>query len=177
MTRSEPAPSESGPPVRSTLSPVESGSVTLPVAAPVSSSADADAESSVAADAEPAVIQPSDTAPVEAISSAAQAPSVQSPAETDAVRESAGDSAPLPNCKLQLSFSGDCWTEVTDSNGRRLYFGLGTDGRNITVSGVPPLRVLLGNNDNVSLLVDGQVYTVQASELRGNTARLSIIGS
>jgi cytoskeleton protein RodZ len=79
--------------------------------------------------------------------------------------------------RLRLVFSGDCWTEVTDANGRRLYFGLGTDGRTINVSGAPPLRLLLGDNDHVSLLVNGQPYPVSASELRGNTARLTIGGS
>jgi cytoskeleton protein RodZ len=77
---------------------------------------------------------------------------------------------------VQLRFSGDCWTEVTDANGRRLFFGLGSDGRIVNVSGVPPLRVLLGNNDNVSLRVDGKDYPVSAAELRGNTARLTIGG-
>ncbi|MEQ9561271.1 MAG: DUF4115 domain-containing protein [Woeseiaceae bacterium] len=78
--------------------------------------------------------------------------------------------------QLTLRFSGDCWTEVTDGNGNRLFFGLGTDGRNVAVSGVPPIRVLLGDNDNVSLQVNGVDYTVRPSELRGNTARLSIGG-
>lgn len=185
LTRSEPTPPESEPPSGQSLSSADSGSVTLPAPVPVLSSAGADAESSVATDAEPAGIQPADTAAVEAESSAVVSMSATSPAETgsgdDSVRESADESgaglAAAAELQLQLSFSGDCWTEVTDSNGRQLYFGLGTDGRNITVSGVPPLRVLLGNNDNVSLLVDGQVYTVQPSELRGNTARLTIVGS
>jgi cytoskeleton protein RodZ len=78
--------------------------------------------------------------------------------------------------QLLLRFSGDCWTEVTDGNGNRLFFGLGTDGRNVTVSGVPPIRVLLGDNDNVRLQVNGVDYVVKPSELRGNTARLSIGG-
>lgn len=173
LTRSEPMPPDSEPPSSQSLSPVQNGSVTLPV----SSSAGADVGSGVAADAEPAGIQPADTESVESESSAVVSTNPTAPAETGTVDESVAGSAAAAELQLQLSFSGDCWTEVTDSNGRRLYFGLGTDGRNITVSGVPPLRVLLGNNDNVSLLVDGQVYTVQASELRGNTARLTIVGS
>jgi cytoskeleton protein RodZ len=81
-----------------------------------------------------------------------------------------------PTTQLTLRFSGDCWTEVTDGNGNRLFFGLGTDGRNVTVSGMPPIRVLLGDNDNVGLQVNGVDYVVKPSELRGNTARLSIGG-
>jgi cytoskeleton protein RodZ len=92
-----------------------------------------------------------------------------------AVRPEPAADLPVPgDVQLQLRFSGDCWTEVTDSGGRRLYFGLGTSGRSVTVTGTPPLRVLLGNNDNVSVLVDGRDYAVSAAELRGNTARMTI---
>jgi len=179
LTRSAPPPLESEPASAQSMSPADNGSVTLPVPVPVpvSSAADADAQSSVAADAEAAATQPAETSAVDAELPAVVSSSAQSPAETDSTGDLAAGSAYAAELQLQLSFSGDCWTEVTDSNGRRLYFGLGTYGRNVTVSGVPPLRVLLGNNDNVSLLVNGQVYTVQGSELRGNTARLTIVGS
>lgn len=163
LTQSAP-PLGSEPLSSQSVQPAASGSVTLPLPDPT----DADAESSIAADAEPADMQPAEA------ESLADLPSNMQPAaETDSAAGAAG----AVELALQLSFRGDCWTEVTDGDGRRLYFGLGTDGRNITVSGVPPLRILLGNNDNVSLLVNGQVYTVQAYELRGNTARLTIVGS
>ncbi|MCI0518413.1 MAG: DUF4115 domain-containing protein [Woeseiaceae bacterium] len=102
-------------------------------------------------------------------------PADELPAAADPAGAPASEPTSVAELQLQLSFRGECWTEVTDGNGRRIYFGLGTDGRNITVSGIPPLRVLLGNNDNVSLLVNGQAYPVAASELRGNTARLTIV--
>jgi cytoskeleton protein RodZ len=172
LTGSAP-PLESESPSGQSMPPAENGSVTQPV--PVLSSADA--ESGGASDAEAAATQPADTSAVEAESPAVESSSLQSPAETDSAGDPVAGSAGAAELQLQLSFSGDCWTEVTDANGGRLYFGLGTDGRNISVSGVPPLRLLLGNNDNVSLLVNGQAYTVQPSELRGNTARLTIAGS
>ena len=75
---------------------------------------------------------------------------------------------------LRLAFTGDCWTEVTDGNGQRLYFGLGTSGDEVTVSGEPPLNVLLGNSDNVSVFVDGSAYAIPASARRGDTARLTL---
>jgi cytoskeleton protein RodZ len=158
VTQSAP-PLEGEAPSGQSVQPAENGTVTS--SSP--GSADADPPSTIVADTEPA----------EAESSTALSPAVQAPAESDPAAGLTG----VAELQLQLSFSGDCWTEVTDANGRRLYFGLGTDGRNITVSGVPPLRVLLGDNDNVSLRVNGQVYAVQAHELRGNTARLTIAGS
>lgn len=75
---------------------------------------------------------------------------------------------------LRLAFNGDCWTEVTDANGRRLYFGLGTNGDEVTVSGEPPLNVLLGDSDNVAVFVDGAAYPIPASARRGDTARLTL---
>ena len=79
--------------------------------------------------------------------------------------------------ELRLTYSGDCWTEVTDATGRRLFFDLGRDGRVVTVSGVAPLQVLLGVADNVSVAVDGVDYVIRNSEMRGNnTARLTIRG-
>jgi cytoskeleton protein RodZ len=98
-------------------------------------------------------------------------------AETSAVKTPAAASTVAGGLRLELDFSGDCWTEVTDGSGRRLFFGLGTAGRKVSVSGAPPLRVLLGNNDNVSVRVNGESYAVSAAELRGNTARLSLGGS
>jgi len=76
--------------------------------------------------------------------------------------------------ELRLTFIGDCWTEVTDASGERLYFGLGSAGRAVTVSGEPPLQVLLGNSANATLAVNGSNYPVPQSARRGDTARLTI---
>lgn len=78
--------------------------------------------------------------------------------------------------ELVLSFTGDCWTEVTDATGRRLYFDLGVEGRSVTLNGAEPLRVLLGKSSNVSVRVDGFDYSIPAANRRGNMARLTIFG-
>ncbi len=75
---------------------------------------------------------------------------------------------------LRVVFSGDCWTEITSGDGRRLFFNLGQTGRTLNLSGTAPIRVLLGNAANVTLSVNGEPYTIAASERRGDTARLSI---
>ena len=76
--------------------------------------------------------------------------------------------------RLTMRFSGDCWTEVSDATGARLFFDLGRAGRNLNVSGEPPLRVLFGNSNNVSLTVDGRDYPITAAMRRGQTARMTI---
>lgn len=116
-------------------------------------------------------------------------PEAGSPVETDPgpAEEVAQETAPAPvleapesvpppegQVALQLTFTGDCWTEVSDASGDRLYFGLGKAGETVSVTGEAPLHVLLGNRQNASLTVDGASYAIPASARRGETARLTI---
>lgn len=87
-----------------------------------------------------------------------------------------GDAMAESRVQLSLTFTGECWTEVTDAAGHRLYFGLGTEGRTMTLDGAEPLGVLLGNSTNVSIKVNGLDYGIPAANRRGNTARLTIYG-
>ena len=79
--------------------------------------------------------------------------------------------------RLLVTYSGDCWTEITDASGRRLFFDLGKEGRTVELSGTPPFNVLFGNAENVSLQVNGSDYAIGAAERRGRTARLTISGT
>jgi cytoskeleton protein RodZ len=95
------------------------------------------------------------------------------PAETRAV-PSPAPAAGNDEVTLQLAFSGDCWTEVSDAAGRRLFFDLGKEGRTVTLRGRAPLQVLIGNDQNVVLNVNGSPYSTSGAERRGNTARFTI---
>ncbi|MDJ0760040.1 MAG: DUF4115 domain-containing protein [Woeseiaceae bacterium] len=75
---------------------------------------------------------------------------------------------------LNLNFIGDCWTEITDGNGRRLFFDLGRAGRTVSVAGAAPLSVLLGNADNVRLELNGSDYPISDADRRGQTARFTL---
>lgn len=79
-----------------------------------------------------------------------------------------------PQVQMELAFSGDCWTEVSDGSGRRLYYDLGQAGRVINLSGDAPLRVILGDSANVSIKVEGRDYPIPASARSGRLARLNI---
>ncbi len=79
--------------------------------------------------------------------------------------------------RLRVTYSGDCWTEITDAVGRRLFFDLGTNGRIVELSGQAPFNVLFGNADNVRIRVNGNDREISAAERRGRTARLTIAGS
>lgn len=79
-----------------------------------------------------------------------------------------------PQAEVDLSFTGDCWTEVSDGSGRRLFYDLGTEGRIVTLSGDAPLRVILGDSENVSVSVGGRPWPIPASARSGRLARLTI---
>ncbi len=79
--------------------------------------------------------------------------------------------------RLTITYSGDCWTEISDGNGRRLFFDLGTSGRTVNLSGEAPFNILFGDAENVSLELNGSPYTIPAANRRGKTARLTLAGS
>lgn len=125
-----------------------------------------------ATDAEPAVTEPSATAAEDA-----------EPEETEAVAsepEPAEDSPSEPladgGVRLTIEFLGDCWTEIFDASGRRLYYNMGTEGQTVDVAGPGPLSVLFGDADNVSLLVNGEEFTIADADRSGRTARFALYG-
>ena len=101
----------------------------------------------------------------------ASEPAVEnSPADTSQ-QSALGDGEVL----LSLNFTGDCWTEISDATGRRLFFDMGRSGRTVELSGQAPFDVLFGNTENVSVRVDGSAYTVTPSNPGSRTARLTIM--
>jgi cytoskeleton protein RodZ len=80
----------------------------------------------------------------------------------------------LPQIHVELAFSGDCWTEVTDASGRSLFYDLGTAGRVVTLAGAEPLQVVLGDSEYVSITVEGRDYPLPDSIRPGRLARLTI---
>lgn len=76
---------------------------------------------------------------------------------------------------LSLSFTGDCWTEISDARGQRLFFQMGRDGSSVELSGVPPFSVLFGNVENVDVRVNGNNYPVSSNNPGSRMARLTIM--
>ncbi|HVN98745.1 MAG TPA: RodZ domain-containing protein [Steroidobacteraceae bacterium] len=62
---------------------------------------------------------------------------------------------PQPRRALELAFSSECWAEVYDARGYRLYFGFGHAGTTQTLNGVPPFRLVLGNVPGVAVSLAG----------------------
>jgi cytoskeleton protein RodZ len=80
----------------------------------------------------------------------------------------------LPQVRIELTYSGDCWTEVSDASGRRLFYDLGSAGRVVSIGGDAPLRLILGDGNNVSITVEGRDYPIPNSARSGRIARLTI---
>jgi hypothetical protein len=46
--------------------------------------------------------------------------------------------------RLALEFNDSSWVEVYDSAGQRLFYDIGQPGQERTVTGTPPLNVVIG---------------------------------
>ena len=82
---------------------------------------------------------------------------------------------PLSN--ITIFYNGLCWTEIFDSNGERLFFGLGDTQKNVSVNGTAPFDVMLGAADNLqSIQIDGNDYTITNPLRRGEVMRFQVLG-
>lgn len=111
--------------------------------------------------------------PADEAAAAASGTGQQTQPTADPISQTA---AAVDDVRLSVTFLGDCWTEITDASGRRLFFQLGRSGRTVNVSGPAPLSVLFGDADSVDVRVNGEDFTIPASGRRGQTARLTISG-
>jgi cytoskeleton protein RodZ len=75
---------------------------------------------------------------------------------------------------LKLKFAADSWVEVYDVNGERLFYDIGSATSERSVTGTPPLRVVLGNAAGVSLEVNGRARAVPGNLVRDDAAHFSI---
>ncbi|WP_223512182.1 helix-turn-helix domain-containing protein [Pseudomonas sp. GL-B-19] len=75
--------------------------------------------------------------------------------------------------QVQLKFTADCWTQVTDGAGKVLLSGLKRKGDSVSVSGKPPFSVRLGFARGAQVSYNGQAVDV-APFTSGETARLKL---
>ena len=100
-----------------------------------------------------------------------QAPANSAAAQATTPREEA---APARETRLRLELSNESWVEVYDSRGQRLYYDVAGAGSVQSISGRPPLRVVLGNAGAVAVQVDGQPRDIPSNALDGEGARFVI---
>jgi cytoskeleton protein RodZ len=87
-------------------------------------------------------------------------PSSRTPLSGTQAERANAPNAPAPvavrRAALTMHFAEDSWTEVYDARGERLFYDIGSADSTRTVSGVPPLKIVLGNPVVVSLELDGR---------------------
>lgn len=121
-----------------------------------------------------AAVETPETTPAPGMAQPEPEPAIAEP-EPEPEPEVAEQTAPAGEVALSLTFSGDCWTEVSDATGRRLFFKMGRAGDVINVTGVAPFAVLFGNVDNVAVRVDGNEFPVSSTNPGSRMARLTIM--
>ncbi|MFN3357355.1 MAG: RodZ domain-containing protein [Pseudomonas sp.] len=75
--------------------------------------------------------------------------------------------------RVQITFVADCWTQVTDGNGKVLFSGLKRKGDTLDQGGKPPLTLRLGYARGAQVAYNGQPVDV-APFTSGETARLKL---
>ena len=128
----------------------------------------------------PATAPPPPVAAAPAPASAAPLPA--NPAPPPATVPPPASAAPGPaatvaartdGARIKLRFKGKSWVEVKDSAGRILLTGVNDPGSEAEVSGRPPLRVIVGNAGEVSMLYNDREFDLQP-HMREAVARVTL---
>ncbi|NVJ59906.1 MAG: DUF4115 domain-containing protein [Gammaproteobacteria bacterium] len=83
------------------------------------------------------------------------------------------NSSELAQDSLTLVFVGDCWVDIRDSNGKRLAYGVKQNGVVLTLDGVAPFAVTLGDPSVVNMQFNNE--SVDLSGYRaGRPAKLNL---
>jgi len=149
-------------------------------AATLQSGATADNSSSAtpapaASSSENAVVSPAqapvDTTPPAATSPAPanSVPASGMPVANAAVSQPAGD----PNAVV-MSFNADCWLEVTDATGKKLFSGLQRSGGKLSLSGTAPYRLKIGAPRAVEVQYQNQPVDLSRFIRNNQVARLTL---
>ncbi|MCW8154588.1 helix-turn-helix domain-containing protein [Stutzerimonas stutzeri] len=105
---------------------------------------------------------------------APESPAAPAEAAAPVATPSPSTVAPVPGeAQLELRFTADCWTRVSDAEGRMLFSALAKAGTSTTVSGKAPLDVHLGYARGAQLSYNGEAVNL-APHMRGETARLKL---
>lgn len=112
-----------------------------------------------AATAAPAVAPVASAAPVSAAPEAAQ------PVVAQAV--------PAGQALVQVQFTADCWTQLTDADGKVLFSALKRKGDSLELAGKPPFELRLGYARGAQVSLNGQPVDVTPFT-SGETARMKL---
>jgi cytoskeleton protein RodZ len=129
----------------------------------------------VAATAPVVEASPAEPEPLDDVEETAAVPAAQtSPPEPSA----SPPPGPSPNATaVRVRFMADCWTEITDAVGNRLYYDLAAAGTEATLYGQLPMNFFFGNAEGVELTINDVAYPIPAGSRRGNLANFIVYPS
>ncbi|WP_313463173.1 helix-turn-helix domain-containing protein [Pseudomonas nitroreducens] len=146
-----------------------------------SGNAEAPAEGTPPASAAPgvptapeAVPAPAPAAPALAQPPAAQQPAVPANPAAPAEAPAAPVVAAAGQGVVKVQFTADCWTQVTDADGKVILEGLKRKGDSLEVAAKAPVQLRLGFAQGAQVSYNGQ--PVEVTPARGGTARLKLGG-
>lgn len=138
------------------------------------------AEQAPASPAQLAAAAPARQAPAQSAANVAPAPvAPAAPAAAAPVAPAAAVAAaepaavPAGSAKVAIQFTADCWTQVSDGNGKVLFSAVKRKGDNLELTGKPPFAVRLGFARGAQVSYNGQAVDV-APFTSGETARLKL---
>ena len=99
------------------------------------------------------------------------------PSVTPVVEAPVSASAPVQaaagQALVNIQFTANCWTQLTDANGKVLFSALKRAGESLELAGKPPLELRLGFARGAQVSYNGQVVDV-APYTSGETARMKL---
>lgn len=116
--------------------------------------------------------EPAPTPPPPARASEPESAPAPAPATTTTATAPSAASN-LPTARLVLYVHEDSWADVRDAQQHRLLYETIPAGRVVTVEGVAPLSVFLGNVEGVTVEFNGQTYDAMRHK-RGQVARFTL---
>lgn len=116
--------------------------------------------------------------PLDVLPSAPSAESVlPAPAESPATATPQGaavePTAPANAAKLVLTSTQTSWVSVVDRDGKEIFSRNVVAGSSETISGTPPLKIVIGNAAGMQLTFNGSAVDL-APHIRANIARLTL---
>jgi len=121
---------------------------------------------------EPAAVVVAPVAAVPAAPVSAALPSV-TPVVEAPVSAPAPVQAAAGQALVNIQFTANCWTQLTDANGKVLFSALKRAGESLELAGKPPLELRLGFARGAQVSYNGQVVDV-APYTSGETARMKL---
>ncbi|QHM72049.1 cytoskeleton protein RodZ [Mixta intestinalis] len=114
------------------------------------------------------VVSPSQ-APVDTATAAADNAASPLPVGSASVSEPAADAN-----TIVLNFNADCWLEVADASGKKLFSGMQRSGGKLSLSGTAPYRLKIGAPAAVQIHYQGQPVDLSRFIRTNQVARLTL---